>query len=105
MNFRLRRWNASVQEVEAAVFVGLGDVILMQRRETESVYSLRWLPAGAALDYFFFADQQIQFSIRNIQFDQLSILNKRLTSSDITFRSHVARRLRMKTRSGTHRKF
>src|SRR5882672_10491952 len=89
VNLRLRRLGAGVQEIEVASLIGLRDMLAEERAESTLIMWRRRRPFGAPARHFFFADQQIQFSIRHVQFDQISVADEGQRPADVTFRRDV----------------
>src|SRR5215831_6036213 len=73
VNLRFRRLSPRMQKIEVASLVGLRDVSAEEGAEATLVTRRRRRPSGAAARHLFFVDQQIQFSSRHVQFDQISV--------------------------------
>src|SRR5262245_34071581 len=73
VNLRLRRLGPRMQKIEVATLIGLCDVSAEEGAEAALVTRRRRRPSGAPARHLFFADQQIQFSLRHVQLDQVSV--------------------------------
>src|SRR5215813_12021861 len=85
VNLWLRCLSPRMQKIEVASLIGLRDVSAEERAEATLVTRRRRRPSGAAARHLFFVDQQIQFSSRHVQFDQISVARERQRPADVTF--------------------
>src|SRR5215471_10837225 len=85
VNLGLRSLSPRMQKIEVASLIGLRDVSAEERAEATLVTRRRRSPSGAPARHFFFADQQIQFSSRHVQFDQISVARERQRAADVAF--------------------
>src|SRR5262245_13724069 len=68
VNFWFRRLGFGAQKIEVASLIGLRDMLAEERAIATLITRRRRRPFGAAARHLFFADQQIQFSTRHVQF-------------------------------------
>src|SRR5215510_7428293 len=85
VNLGLRCLSPRVQKIEVASLIGLRDVSAEEGAEATLVTRRRRRPYVAPARHLFFADQQIQFSSRHVQFDQISVARERQRPADVTF--------------------
>src|SRR6266542_6813827 len=89
MDLRLGGWRRAFEEVEIAAFVGLSDVLLIERAETARESRRRRLPLRAPARELVGGHAQLEPPCMHIELDQIAVAHERERPADEGLRCDV----------------